>query len=72
MRLIIKIEDTGIGFDIQSITVMEALTFVIIKNNPVYYPVLMNLIKDKIVYSFEPKGSIIKVSIRTKYIDTIL
>lgn len=72
MKVIIKIENEGIGFDIQTLSVMESLTFVTINNHPIYYPLLMNLVKDKIVHSFEPKGDIIKVSIRTKYIDAIM
>lgn len=72
MRVIIKIEDEGVGFDIQTLSVMETLTFVTINNHPIYYPLLMNLVKDKIVHSFEPKGDIIKVSIRTKYVDAIV
>ena len=72
MKVIIKVENEGIGFDIQTLSVMENLTFVTINNHPVYYPLLMNLVKDGIVHSFEPKGDIIKVSIRTKYVDAIL
>lgn len=72
MRVIIKIEDKGIGLDVQSLLGMENLTFVTIKNHPIYYPLLMNLVKDRVVHSFEPQGDVIKVSIRTKYIDTIM
>lgn len=72
MRILIKIEDEGIGFDIQTLSVMENLTFVTINNHPIYYPFLINLVKDKVVNSFEPKGDIIKVAIRTKYVDTIV
>lgn len=71
MRILIRIEDKGIGLDIQTLSVMKNLTFVTIKNYPVYYPLLLNLVKDNIVYSFEPKGDVIKVSIRTKYVDDI-
>jgi len=69
MKVIIKIENEGLGLDIQTLSVMENLTFVTINNHSVYYPLLMNLVKDSIVHSFEPKGDIIKVSIRTKYVD---
>ena len=72
MKVIIKIDNEGIGLDIQTLSVMETLTFVTINNHPIYYPLLMNLVKDKIVHSFEPKGDIIKVSIRTKYVDAIV
>ena len=72
MQVIIKIENEGIGFDIQTLSVMDSLTFVTINNHPMYYPLLINLVKDHIVHSFEPKGDIIKVSIRTKYIDAIV
>ena len=72
MQVIIKIDNEGIGLDVQSLSVMTNLTFVTITNHPIYYPLLMNLVKDNIVYSFEPKDDIIKVSIRTKYIDAIV
>ena len=62
MRVIIKIEDEGIGLDIQTLSVMENLTFVTINNHPIYYPLLINLVKDGIVHSFEPKGDIIKIA----------
>ena len=72
MQVIIKINNEGIGLEVQTLSVMTNLTFVTITNHPIYYPLLMNLVKDGVVYSFEPKDEIIKVSIRTKYVDTIM
>ena len=72
MQVIIKIDNEGIGLGVQTLSVMENLTFVTIDNHPIYYPILMDLVRSGVVYSFEPKGDIIKVSIRTKYVDTIM
>jgi hypothetical protein len=72
MRVIIKLTTKALDFDIQTLSVMENLTFVTINNHPIYYPLLINLVKDGVVHSFEPKGGIIKVSIRTKYVDAII
>lgn len=72
MKVIIKTEDEGIGFDIQTLSMMDTLTFVTINNHPIYYPLLINLVKDKIVHSFEPKDDSIKVAIHTKYVDAIM
>jgi hypothetical protein len=72
MRVIIKLTTKALDFDIQTLSVMENLTFVTINNHPIYYPLLINLVKDGVVHSFEPKGDIIKVSIRTKYVDAIV
>lgn len=72
MKVIIKTDNEGLGLDVHTVSVMENLTFVTVTNHPVYYPVFIDLVKDGIVHSFEPKGDIIKVSIRTKYIDTIM
>lgn len=73
MKIVIRAnESEGFGFNIHSLQVMESLTFVTISNHPVYYPLLISLVKDKVVHSFEPKENVIKVSIRTKYVEDIV
>jgi hypothetical protein len=58
---------------ISTISVMGNLTFFTILNRPIFYPLLLKLVKEGVVYSFEPKEqeNIIKVSVRTKYVETI-
>jgi hypothetical protein len=58
---------------ISTISVMGNLTFFTIPNRPIFYPLLLKLVKEGVVYSFEPKeqDNVIKVSVRTKYVETI-
>lgn len=58
---------------VSTISVMGNLTFVTILNRPIFYPLLLKLVKEGVVYSFEPKeqDNVIKVSVRTKYVETI-
>lgn len=58
---------------ISTISVMGNLTFFTILNRTVFYSLLLKLVKEGVVYSFEPKeqDNIIKVSVRTKYVETI-
>lgn len=58
---------------VSTISVMGNLTFFTIPNKPIFYSLLLKLVKEGIVYSFEPKeqDNVIKVSVRTKYVETI-
>lgn len=58
---------------ISTISVMGNLTFFTILNRTVFYSLLLKLVKEGVVYSFEPKeqDNVIKISVRTKYVETI-
>lgn len=75
MKVLINNSSNSEGYSIpvSTISVMGNLTFFTIPNRPVFYPLLLKLVKEGVVYSFEPKeqDNVIKVSVRTKYVETI-
>ena len=73
MTVLINAASEAYGLKVSTISVMGNLTFVTIPNTPVVYPLLLKLVKKGIIYSFEPREqeNVIKVSIRTKYVETI-
>lgn len=75
MKIFINNNQTKEAYSLKvsTITVMGNLTFVTIPNITVSYSLLLKLVKEGVVYSFEPKEeeNIIKVSIRTKYVEII-
>lgn len=75
MKILINNNQSSEAYNltVSTISVMGNLTFVTILNRPVFYPLLLRLVKEGVIYSFEPKETenIIKVSVRTKYVETI-
>ena len=73
MTVLINAASEAYSLTVSTISVMGNLTFITILNRPVFYPLLLRLVKEGVIYSFEPKETenIIKVSIRTKYLETI-
>lgn len=75
MKVLINnsINSDGYSIPVSTISVMGNLTFFTIPNKPIFYSLLLKLVKEGVVYSFEPKEqeNIIKVSVRTKYVETI-
>lgn len=75
MKIFINNNQTKEAYSLKVFTmnVMGNLTFVTIPNKKVSYSLLLKLVKEGVVYSFEPKEveDIIKVSIRTKYVEII-
>jgi hypothetical protein len=75
MKIFINNSQTREAYNLKvsTMNVMGNLTFVTIPNMTVSYSLLLKLVKEGVVYSFEPKEqeNIIKVSVRTKYIEII-
>lgn len=75
MKIFINNSQTREAYSLKvsTMNVMGNLTFVTIPNMTVSYSLLLKLVKEGVVYSFEPKEeeNIIKVSIRTKYVEII-
>jgi hypothetical protein len=59
-------------FGIDTVSVHNNLTFCKINGSPKLFPILMDLVKRKIIYSFEPKGDVTSVTFHTKYVEEIL
>lgn len=73
MKVLINNKSEGYSIPVSTISVMGNLTFFTIPNRPVFYSLLLKLVKEEVVYSFEPKeqDNVIKVSVLTKYVETI-
>lgn len=73
MQILINNNQTKEAYilNVFTLNVMNSLTFVTIANTNKFYSLLLKLVKEGIISSFEPNKDIIKVSIRTKYIESI-
>lgn len=74
MKLLIELSEDCI-LELQEVTklnMMDNLTFCNIVNESSIHPILLQMVKDGILYHFETQEDNIRLSLRTKYVKDIL
>lgn len=71
MNILVRENNHGHCFGISNLKVLNNLTFCDINGDPQLYPVLMNLVKAKVIYSFEPKNDVTRVAFYTECVEEI-
>lgn len=74
MKLLIELSEDYILElqDVTNLNVMDTLTFCNIVNESSIHPILLQMVKDGILNSFDIQKEHIRLSIRTKYVKEIL
>lgn len=74
MKLLIELSEDYILEleDVTNLNVMDTLTFCNIVNESSIHPILLQMVKDGILNSFDIQKEYIRLSIRTKYVKEIL
>ena len=71
MNILVRENNNGHCFGVSNLKVLNTLTFCDVNGDPQLYPILMKLVKAKVVYSFEPKKEVTSVTFYTKYVEEI-
>lgn len=72
MRVIVNDKGVKHCFRVTKVSVHSNLTFCEIERSPALFPILMHLVKNNIIHSFEPKNDVTSITFRTQYVEEII